>query len=351
MLRVDRLEVRVGECLLNDLSFQVARGEYFVILGASGAGKTVLLETLAGMINPVSGTVRLDGRDITKAAMQDRHMALVYQDQALFPHLSVYRNVAYGLNANGMKRGQIRSRVHEVCSLTGLTDLLTRRPGSLSGGERQRVALARAMAVQPKCLLLDEPLSSVDTPARKSLRGLLRQLHSKGQTVVHVTHDFEEAAGLATRVAIIEDGRMAQIGTPQEVFQHPTSEFVAQFVGIRNIFPGRLSRRSENEASDFVTSDLTLAVVTDAKNGPGFLTLRSEDITLSVARPEGSAQNSFLGTVKELFPARLGVEAVVDIGVDMAALVTHNAVETLGLTEGKEVWVSFKATAGKFIED
>ncbi|HNR31370.1 MAG TPA: ABC transporter ATP-binding protein [Candidatus Hydrogenedentes bacterium] len=351
MLRVEHLRVRAGDFSLRDVSFTVEDGAYFVLLGASGAGKTVLLEALAGLAPVREGRILLHGADITRARIRHRGFGLVYQDRALFPHLTVRRNIAYGLHARRMPRALVRDRVEELARETGTRELLRRYPATLSGGEAQRVALARALATQPQCLLLDEPLSALDAHARGEMRALLRAIHRGGRTILHVTHDYEEALSLATQVGVIEDGTIRQTGPPGEVFRHPRSEFVARFVGIRNIIEGRLETPAEDRAGEalFVSNGLSFHTLTDAPPGPGLLLVRSEDVTLSLTRPESSARNCFPGTIREIVPARLGVEVYVDAGVEIAALVTPGSVERIGLREGLAVWVSFKAGAARFI--
>lgn len=352
MLRVSGLAKRLPGFAVEQITFEVGRGDYFVLLGASGVGKTLVLELLAGLIAPDAGKIELDGRDVTHARMQDRGFGLVYQDQALFPHLDVFRNIAYGMNGRGLTRAAIRDKVSQLAEEIGLTDLLHRYPGTLSGGEAQRVALARTLAIAPKCLLLDEPLSSLDYASCAGLRRVLRTLHQHGQTVVHVTHDYEEALSLATHVGVMEKGAIAQTGTPQEVFHHPRTEFVARFAGIHNAFPGILEPLGETQGIGcFRMNDLTFQVLTEAAPGPGQLVFRSEDVTLSQTPACTSAQNMFLGVVRDVFPARLGMEILVDIGVEIAALVTADSVERCGLRPGQEVWASVKASAARFIPE
>ena len=347
MLRIRNVSKDLGEFAIRDVSFDVEDGAYFVLLGASGVGKTVLLETVAGIVAPDAGRVLWDDEDITHARIQKRGLGLVYQDQALFPHMTVYRNIAYGLRWRW--RAAVRDRVRALAADVGVSDLVHRYPGTLSGGEAQRVALARALATEPRCLLLDEPISSLDQRARAEVRALLRRLHRQGHTVLHVTHDYEEAVSLATRVGVMENGSIVQVGQSREVFHHPKSEFVAGFVGIRNFFAGQLEPLQDGLAR-FVTAGLVFLVATDAPPGPGNLILRSEDIVLAPTRTDTSAQNNFLGTVVDLAPARRGVEVTVDVGVELAALVTEQSVARLHLACGRKVWVSFKAAAARYIE-
>ena len=339
----------LGEFSIRDVSFEVRDGEYFILLGASGVGKTVLLETIAGLLKPDRGSIFLDDKDITSAGIQNRHIGLVYQDQALFPHLSVRGNIAYGLKSRKLASAEIKRRTERIAEDVGVRPLLGRRPESLSGGEAQRVALARTLAIEPRCCLLDEPISSLDTKSKADIRALLRKLNRAGHTIVHVTHDFQEAISLASRIAVMENGTIAQVGPAEEVFRRPKSEFVARFIGIRNFFKGNLRGSGKNGLREFNSAGPTFHILTEAESGPGYVMVRSEDITLAETHSETSARNSFTGTVTEVAPARLGVEVLVDVGVEISALVTRESVRKLGLEVGKRVWVDFKASALEFI--
>ena len=215
----------------------------------------------------------------------------------------------------------------------------------------QRVALARALAVSPRCLLLDEPLSSLDRGARSEIRALLRRLKRRNITIIHVTHDYEEALSLADRVGIMEKGTVVQLDNPEKIFTHPTSEFVADFVGIRNFFHGRLSGKSPDKSgvSEFISDGIVFSILTDKKEGEGNIIIRSEDITLSTKQVSTSARNTFKGKVVDIFPARLGIEVIVDVGAELAALVTRGSIESLGLERGGDLFVSVKASAVRFI--
>jgi len=344
MLRVNRLSKKLGGFGLHDVSFTVNDGDYFAILGESGVGKTVVLELIAGLIAADDGEIYWNGENLLSRSIQQRRMGLVYQDQALFPHLTVRRNIAYG--ARGNRAACAGTWAAEV----GVGDLLDRYPETLSGGEAQRVALARTLASDPRCLLLDEPLAALDLHARAQLRGLLRRIHKSGRTIVHVTHDYEEAISLATRIAVMERGTIVQIGPPEEVFHHPASEFVARFVGIRNILRGRLERTAQH-TPQFNTNGFSISVVTDASPGPGMILLRSEDVTVSRAPVQGSAQNVLPGAVIDVLRTPGGMEVLIDIGTELAALVTPESVEHLELAAAAKVWVSFKATAVRYVGD
>lgn len=353
MLRLDRITKEIGGFSLREISLEIRGSEYFVALGRSGAGKTLLLEVIAGLREPDSGGIYLEGRNVTFVETQRRGIGMVHQTPRLFPHMSVRRNLAYGLRARKLGRSIIEGRINDLAGRTGVEHLVRRYPSSLSGGEAQRVALARALAVEPRCLLLDEPISSLDTAARAGMRSLLRKVNREGQTIVHVTHDFEEALSLASRIAVIEAGGVIQVGTPQEVFQRPKNEFVAGFIGLQNFLKGSLTRAGAGaqDLSEFAVNGVRFAVLSESAGGPGYLMLRAEDITIANARPETSARNVFQGTVADIAPARRGVDVIVDIGVKLSALISATSVDDLEVRCGGRVWVSFKASAAKFVAE
>jgi len=356
MLSVRRICKSLGDLALKDISFEVAQGQYFVLLGASGVGKSVLLETIAGLRRADSGRVFLDGADITDEKIQQRCTTLVFQQSSLFPHMTVFENIAYPLRCKNLSGSQISRHVGELAEGFDAAGLLRRTPATLSGGEAQRVCLARAVAAEPKCLLLDEPLSSLDVRVRPAMRRLLRDTSINFRIpVVHVTHDYVEAASLGTNIAVLENGRIAQSGTAAEVFQRPKSEFVARFVGVRNFFKGLLAPSHEGkDARCFKATGLEFRVLTAGRPGAGYLMVRSRDVTISNRTGVTSARNNFQGRIIDIIPAAAGIELIVDIGragsLEIAALVTAESVESLKLSCGKNVQVSFKASAAKFVE-
>ena len=235
-LEVEKVEVGYGSTrVLKGISLAIAPGEFVALLGSSGCGKTTLLRAISGFVPVTSGYVRADGRDVTRAAPDARDMAMVFQTYALWPHMSAAQNIGYGLRVRGWDRGRIANRVEEMLRLVRLEGLGGRRPAELSGGQRQRVALARALAVSPRYLLLDEPLSNLDARVREDVRHEIKSIQRDlGITAVHVTHDREEAMILADRIVILDRGEIAQAGPPEEVYNHPVSAFVANFMGATN---------------------------------------------------------------------------------------------------------------------
>lgn len=239
MIRVVGLSKRLGAFELRGVSFELARGDYAVLLGPTGSGKTVLLETIVGINRPDSGQVWLDGQDVTRWAPERRGIGFVYQRSMLFPNLSVRANIAYGLRYHGVPRAEWGRRVERVAELVGVSHLLERDIAGLSGGESHKVALARALAIEPRVLLLDEPLAALDPPAKAALCWELATLHRQlGATIIHVTHDQEEARILGKVIGVLRGGRLLQFGPKDEVFDRPNSPFVARFVGAENVFEG-----------------------------------------------------------------------------------------------------------------
>ena len=240
LLRIDGVRAVYGDTVaLHGISLDIADNEFFALLGPSGCGKTTLLRAIAGFETPEAGRIEVDGEDLLRMPAHRRPVNMMFQSYALFPHLSVERNIGYGLEAEGVGRAEVRRRVGEVMEVVGLEHLAKRRPAQLSGGQRQRVALARAIVKRPKLLLLDEPLSALDRQVRASMQLELKRLqHEVGLTFVVVTHDQEEAMSMADRIAVLRDGHLEQLATPQELYADPASRFVASFIGTANLLDG-----------------------------------------------------------------------------------------------------------------
>jgi ABC-type Fe3+/spermidine/putrescine transport system ATPase subunit len=236
MLRLDGVCVSLGDFCLEEISLHVKPGTYLALLGPTGTGKTVLLETIAGVYRPTRGHIFINDREVTGLAPEKRHLGIVYQDYALFPHLTVFQNIAFGLRLKGIPEQRISGVVQEMARFLDIAPLLKRRPARLSGGERQRVALARALVMEPYALLLDEPLGALDRAIRGRIQNELKRIHRElGVTILHITHDLEEAFFLADRLAVMKDGRILQEGPPEEVCRQPCSRHVAELVGIENL--------------------------------------------------------------------------------------------------------------------
>jgi len=236
MLSVQNLTKKYDEFLLDDISLEIGRGEYFVLLGPSGAGKTVLFETIAGIISPDAGSIIFDGKDITRDPIRKRQIGLVLQDGAVFPHMTAGQNISYTLKVKGWPTSKIKEKVFQLAEQMSISHLLHRKPSTLSGGELRRVAIARTLAFEPKCLLLDEPLSSLDIQLQREILDLLKNLNQSGLTILHITHNYHEAFYVADRMAVMDKGKIIQQGIPAGISEHPESKFVADFIGLENFF-------------------------------------------------------------------------------------------------------------------
>ncbi|HEY7013715.1 MAG TPA: sn-glycerol-3-phosphate ABC transporter ATP-binding protein UgpC [Streptosporangiaceae bacterium] len=244
-----------GTCALDDLSLEISDGEFLILVGPSGCGKTTALRLIAGLERATSGTITIGDTTVNGVSPRDRDIAMVFQNYALYPHMTVYRNLGFGLRERRTPKREVDRRVREISTILGLDDLLKRRPAQLSGGQRQRVAMGRALVREPKAFLLDEPLSNLDAKLRVQMRAELKRLHAKlGITTIYVTHDQIEAMTLADRIVVMSAGKALQIGTPQEVFARPANLFVAGFIGspAMNLLRGRA--RAQGSADTEITA-------------------------------------------------------------------------------------------------
>jgi iron(III) transport system ATP-binding protein len=291
---------QVGEVTaVDDISLNIEKGQFVTLLGPSGCGKTTTLRLIGGFEFPTSGHIVLDGQRLEDVPPNRRDMAMVFQSYAIFPHLNVFENIAYGLKVKKIAATEIKRRVDEVTKLTQLTGLEDRAPNQLSGGQQQRVALARALVVEPKVLLFDEPLSNLDAKLREEMRFEIRDLQKRlGITAIYVTHAQEEALVMSDLIAIIHRGKLAQLGTPEEIYEHPRSRFVADFIGLSDFLPARV------ESYDATTAQIA---VTGAKfTVPASLGLSRDQSILLHIRPydiefvgESAQQNVLPGVIKQ----------------------------------------------------
>jgi molybdate transport system ATP-binding protein len=346
------LAKRLGTLALT-ADIEVESGSTLALVGESGAGKSTLLRLLAGLADADEGRIVLDDRAwfdrAAKVAVPawQREVGYLAQDYALFPHLSVFENVAFGLRAQGLDRRTTRLRVEGVLARFSIQDLAARRPDQLSGGQQQRVALARALVLEPRLLLLDEPLSALDLQTRRSVRGKLRRtLAALPCATIYVTHNPLEAIAFGDRIAVLEAGRITQNGAPDDLLRHPRSAYIAEFMGV-NLLQGSVAA---GEGSGLVRVRTPFgSVVAVDPGGPGevLVALNPREITLHLTPPGGSAQNVFFGRIVELVPEPpFGERVRVALATSppLVAEVTRHAVESLGLREGLEVHAAFKAT-------
>jgi len=345
MLRVKDISVKLGDFRLNKINLEIDQGDYYVLLGRSGVGKTVLLEIIAGLIKPNSGQVFLKGEDITHKKIQNRKVGIVFQDNSVFPHLSVKQNIAYPLKGKNLSKTEKEALIVHYAEITEITHLLNRETTNLSGGELQRVALTRMLVSKPDCLLLDEPLSSLDVQMKGGLRNLLRQINQSGVTILHVTHDYEEAIALSNKVAVIHDSVIIQKGKTKDVFQKPATAFVAHFTGIKNYFAAEFS--GTNRAR--INNSLFIYVSNPEEIKSGKVIIRGEDIVLSDTKMESSARNNYVGKIKQIIPYLNNYELIVDIGIDLTVVISEESLLKFNFQNESKVWVSFKSTVVKII--
>ncbi len=328
---------------LKEVSLQVPTGELVALLGPSGSGKTTLLRIIAGLEVPDSGSVLFEGEDTTDWSARDRRVGFVFQHYALFRHMTIFENVAFGLRVRPRQQrpseAEIRERVFELLKLVQLDWLATRHPSQLSGGQRQRVALARALAVGPKVLLLDEPFGSLDATVRKELRRWLRRLHDELHvTSLFVTHDQEEALEVADRVVVMNEGQVEQVGTPSEVYHHPASAFVYHFLGNVNLFRGRVEGGKVYVGG--IAMELPQDDRTDAKTA--IVYVRPHLLEINIDQPEGNAH--FRARVEHINSAGpvVKVQLVSEWGDPVQVEISQERYRDLGLTKGAAVFITPK---------
>jgi molybdate/tungstate transport system ATP-binding protein len=337
MVKLENLSIDLQGFSLKPLSLRVAEGESFMIVGPSGAGKTLLLEVLAGLQPASGGKVLLRGKDITGLPPEKRNISIVYQDYALFPHLSVMQNIHYGLRFRKVMDG--KHRTDHLVELLRIGHLLERNTETLSGGEKQRVALARALAVNPDLLLLDEPLAALDPLFRHELLDYLRKLNEEGVTLLMVTHDFGEVLALGERVAVLIDGSLEQLGTVRDVFNAPVSPEVASFVGMANIWEGECTKGG----NIFLRTGKRLFTSQKVETGPCVVGVRPEEITLGNNTNSISGVNRFSGTVTALVHRGAVMEMTVDAeGLPVKALITTSELVRTGLRVGSKAVLETK---------
>jgi len=329
------------------LDLAIRQGEFFSMLGPSGCGKTTTMRIIAGFEEPTLGSVSLQGRDVTWDPPNKRDVNMVFQSYALFPHMSVFENVAFGLRRKRVHKDEISQRVGEMLEIVDLTGREQRRPRELSGGQQQRVALARALVNGPKALLLDEPLGALDLKLRQAMQVELKRIQREvGITFVYVTHDQGEALTMSDRIAVMNDGLIEHLGTPREIYERPANRFVAGFIGTSNLLTGEVSRITDGNAVIVVSPDEQVIVPagerTVASSSQIEITVRPEKISISAGRPD-SVGSVLRGTVTEV--VYLGTSTTFTVrtttGADMLVFQQNSAANISDPVRGDSVWLSW----------
>ncbi len=325
-----------GKVACTDINLTINEGEFFTLLGPSGCGKTTTLRLIAGFVTPSKGSIHLAGRDITHLAPEARNVGMVFQNYALFPFLTVYENIEYGLKIQKKDRKDRKEIVTRYIEMIGLSGFEKRRISELSGGEQQRVALARSLVVQPKVLLLDEPLSNLDARLRDKMRMEIKSIQKKLDiTTIFVTHDQTEALTMSDRIAVFDYGRVSQVGTAQEIYAHPRSAFVATFLGNTNLFEAEFS---ENKAL-IADGKLVIRLSSSAPGGK-YISIRPQDIVLSPSSRQ--LENSFEGKLKESRFNGVWIDHIVSVPpIELQVTVLDTARNHLSCSVGDRVFVSF----------
>ena len=358
LIRFKSVTKRFGDfTAIDDLTLDIFEQEFFALLGPSGCGKTTMMRMLAGFETPTSGVIELAGKDIAPTPPNKRAVNMMFQSYALFPHLSVYENIAFGLRRANMPKVDLDNRVAEMLKLTRLEKFARRKPHQISGGQRQRVALARSLAKAPKLLLLDEPLGALDAKLRQATQFELMDIQEKtGTTFVIVTHDQEEAMTVASRVAVMDEGRIMQVETPERIYEAPNSLYVADFIGEVNIISGQARAIGDDSyAVDWAEGQPPFTAVSSKPFSDGqtcYLALRPEKVSISADRPE-DAENAVQGKILDI--AYLGNLSTYHVEIPGGLVIKAQAANTRRIsrrtyTWEDNVWLSWTPTAGVLLE-
>lgn len=321
-----------GEAVLDNISLEISKGEFITLLGSSGCGKTTTLRIIAGLEQPDAGSVWLDGREVTGLEPNQRDVNTVFQNYALFPHMNVAENIGYGLKLKKVPKSEIRKKVSQMLELVQLEGYEKRKPSELSGGQKQRVAIARALVNNPKVLLLDEPLGALDLQLRRAMQIELKHLQKKlGITFIYITHDQEEAINMSDRIAVMKDGRIEQIGTPDEIYNHPKTSYVATFVGNANILHGVAESIQGENAIVKIGNDRVIVKLETSQQDTGDTRAKQylaagEKVTLAVR-----SENILLQETAVIGDTGTDHRDIVDISVSGGGLDAHNKNSVSGL--------------------
>lgn len=349
MIVINNLSIELPNFSVSDVSLHIRRGEFFAIMGPTGSGKTLVMESIAGIAPPYTGFIAINNVDISSAPPEDRKVSLVYQDHSLFPHLTVLQNVMYGQRYQKIKKAEGERIARDLLETLNLSHAVDRKPMRLSGGEKQRVSIARALACKPDVLLLDEPLSSLDPQFKADFRTVLKNIHAQtGITVVMVTHDFVDALTLAERAAVIHKGKLCQQGAVHDIFHHPATSFVADFVGISNVLPASFTEKS----CLLFDGALRIPSVRHESMTQGLVAIRPEHVSVREQDTFDPDWVRFTGTLKHLDKYGLAWRGIVECGGQiLTTTLDSNAVFANTLHPSMTVHIGFPEAAIHYMRD
>lgn len=351
-LEIKNLHVDLGQFQLEDINISIEKGEYLILIGPTGSGKSVLLETIIGFYKEKSGEILLNGEKINNILPENRHIGIVYQDHVLFPNMNVYENIIYGLKRNkDLSKKEMDEKVREIANILEIDHILTRDVTTLSGGESQRTALARSLIVEPDLVLMDEPFSALDVSTQNRLISIIKKIgKEKNTTFLHVTHNFNDIWNLADKVGVMKKGNLHQLGSVFNVFSKPANDFVADFVGIQNVFEGEIKKNNQNLVDVNVTDNITL-VSSDVEvcnhlddYTKVLVTVRPENIIFSNESMNSSAKNILKGKVIDIVYSGPVVEIEADVdGIIFKGLLTRSSFQSLNIQIDKDIYIIIKS--------
>lgn len=332
---------------VDDVDLQVHKGEFFALLGPSGCGKTTSLRMIGGLEHPDKGDVFINGVRVNHVPPYERDASIVFQNLALFPHMTVAQNIAFGLKLKKLPRDQINAKVSDMLNLVQLSGMEKRRPDQLSGGQQQRVAVARSLILQPEVLLLDEPLAALDRKLRKEMQIELRRIQRDvGITFIYVTHDQKEALSMSDRIAVMKDGKIVQLGSPEDIYEQPRTRFVADFMGASNVFDAKINQQNDEQFTMRTTNglDVLSRIGKTLESDPIGFSVRPEAVQMMAGNEKPSLENAYQGKVTSLVYLGDVVEVEVELesGDQLVAFVNTTAQSTK-VQEGQTVWVAWSA--------
>lgn len=341
MLELVNINKSIGKFSLDNINLKINKGDYYTLLGESGAGKTMLLEIISGIVTLDSGKIILNGKNITSNPIKNRNFGIVYQNQALFPHMNVFENIAFPLKCKKNKKSVIEIIVKNIAEETEISHLLSRNVTDLSGGEAQRVAIARALATNPEILLLDEPLSFLDVNLKHDITSLLRKINRKGQTIIHVTHNYKEAVSLSNRIAVLGNGKVIQEGDISDVLQNPKSKFVAGFLGIKNYYSGKIIEI--NNLKYFEINNCRFKVSENFPLGELNVWIRNNNVYIINNINRNDFDNKFKCKIIDIEPTSKGIEIYTNIGIPVYLYINNDLNKQFAIMQDSEIEIGIKS--------